>query len=120
MATLNKILSQENPRTRELLVGPTCLVIENEDLPFSRAYRANIRNPDLGHYSLTEGDKSYVWQVTYRPTDTAVASATSVSCICRDLPRMCFEQVSLSEFCEGQKMCIQADQLVIHYLPNII
>ena len=40
-----------------------------------------------------EGDKSSFLMsghVTYRPTDTAVASATSVSCIRRDLPMCMF------------------------------
>ena len=48
-------------------------------------------------YTLEIDDKSSFsmsGHVPYSPTDTAVASVASVSRIRRDLPRICFEQVS--------------------------
>ena len=73
---------------------------------FPERTEPTLKIHNRGHYSLTEGDKSSFsmsGHVTYRPTDTAVASATSVSWIRRDLPRMRFELVSEYSACTVER-----------------
>ncbi len=62
---------------------------------------------NYGHYSPTEGNKSSFsmsGHAIYSPTDIAVASATSVSWIRRDLPRMRFELVSEYSACTVERL----------------
>ena len=120
-----------NPRTRELPVGLIrgyAKLLRGLHVQTSRmkTYRLfpgrtepTLKIHNRGHYSLTEGDKSSFsmsGHVTYRPTDTAVASATSVSWIRRDLPRMRFELVSEYSACTVERLHASTKILFLGFL----
>ena len=119
------------PRTRELplgLIRGYAKLLRGLHVQTSRTktYRLfpertepTLKINNYGHYSPTEGDKSSFsmsGHVIHSPTDTAVASATSVFWIRRDLPRMRFELVSEYSACTVERLHASTKFLFLSFL----
>ena len=73
-------------------------------------------------YVLEIDDKSSFLMsvnVPYSPTDTAVASVASVFRIRRDLPRICFEQVSEYSACMVEGLHTSTKILFLGFLQSL-